>query len=92
MLYGDNAYVKTDYMAVPFSNVGSGLRDNYNFYHSQVRINIECAFGILTSRWRILKAPLPSRLLIQKTHLLNFWMEGHTLMTLVGVFVVPSNL
>mmetsp|Transcript_29698 Transcript_29698/g.45538 ORF Transcript_29698/g.45538 Transcript_29698/m.45538 type:complete len:202 (+) Transcript_29698:756-1361(+) len=73
VLYGDNAYVNTDYMAIPFSNVSSGLRDDYNFYyHSQVCINIECTFGIFTSRWRILKAPLPSSLSIPKVVALVF--------------------
>jgi len=45
-------------MTVPFPNVSSGDKDNFNFYHSQLRINIECAFGILTNRWRIFKKPL----------------------------------
>lgn len=36
-LYGDNAYVNAPYMATPFSNVRSGSKDDYNFYHSQVR-------------------------------------------------------
>ena len=43
-LYGDNAYVNELYMSVPFPNTLSGPRDAYNYYHSQVQINIECAF------------------------------------------------
>jgi hypothetical protein len=35
-IYGDNAYVNTSYMAVPFRGVSSGPKDAYNFYHSQV--------------------------------------------------------
>ena len=57
-LYGDNAYVNDTYMAVPYPMISSGPKDAYNFYHSQVRINIECTFGILVNQWRILKMPL----------------------------------
>ena len=48
-LYGDNAYVNESYMAMPFQATSNGPKDSYNFYHLQVRINIECAFGILTN-------------------------------------------
>jgi DDE superfamily endonuclease len=57
-LFGDNAYVSTSCMVTPFPNVSSGVHDDYNFYHSQVRVNIECSFGMLTNRWRILKTPM----------------------------------
>ena len=48
-LYGDNAYVNESYMVVPFQAMSNGPKDSYNFYNSQVRINIECAFSILTN-------------------------------------------
>ena len=56
-LLGDNAYVNTFYMATPYANVGSfgEAHDNYNFYHSNIRIKIECAFGILVSRFGFLR-------------------------------------
>ena len=58
-LIGDNAFVKKFYMAVPFHGDNkSRLQDSYNFYLSQLRINIECAFGILVHRWGILRRPL----------------------------------
>lgn len=65
-LYGDNAYVNDSFMAVPFPNTASGPKDSYNYYHSQVRINIECAFGVLTNRWRILKAPINSTISVNR--------------------------
>ena len=65
-LFGDNAYINTPYMATPFKNVSSGSRDHYNFYHSQLRIRVECAFGMLTQRWSILRAPLPVGISISK--------------------------
>ena len=41
-------------------------KDNYNFYHSQLRINVECAFGMLVQRWSILRRPLPAAMGIHK--------------------------
>jgi hypothetical protein len=35
-IFGNNAYVNCSYMATPYKNVGSGSKDNYNHYHSQV--------------------------------------------------------
>ena len=69
-LYGDNAYVNESYMAVPFQATANGPKDAYNFYHSQVRINIECSFGILTNRWRLLKSPLSSKISISRINAL----------------------
>lgn len=66
-LFGDNAYLNTPYMATPFAAVGSGTKDSYNFYHSQLRIRIECTFGILTHRWAILRRAIPMNVRILKT-------------------------
>ena len=55
---GDNAYIKSREMATPIKNASPGLEDDYNFYLSQLRIIIECAFGILVQRWGILWRPL----------------------------------
>jgi len=48
-LFGDSPCVNTSYMATPFKGARSGPKDDYNFYHSQVRINIECAFGMFST-------------------------------------------
>ena len=69
-LYGDNAYVNESYMAVPFQATANGPKDSYNFYHSQVRINIECSFGILTNHLRLLKSPLSSKISISRINAL----------------------
>ena len=69
-LYGENAYVSESYMAVPFPNISSGLRDAYNYYHSQGHINIECAFGVLTNRWHLLKSPLSATRSIHRANAL----------------------
>ena len=69
-LYGDNAYVNESYMSVPFPSTSSGPKDTYNYYHSQVRISIECAFGVLTNQWRLLKFPLSAQISINRINAL----------------------
>ena len=53
-------------MVTPYKNVRAGDKDNFNFYHSQLRINIECAFGQLVSRWPILRRPLSTNFGVKK--------------------------
>jgi DDE superfamily endonuclease len=50
-IFGDLAYVNNVYLMTPFKNVRNGPKDNFNFYHSQLCINVECAFGILVEWW-----------------------------------------
>jgi hypothetical protein len=57
-ILGDNAYVKTSYMSIPFRGKVDEVCDAYNFYQSQLRITIERAFGVLVHRWAILRGPL----------------------------------
>ena len=66
-IYGDNAYMNSPFMATPFKAVSSGVRDGYNFYHSQIRINIECTFGMLVNRWAVLRSPIPLNISLPKT-------------------------
>ncbi len=44
VLFGNNAYLNTRYVAMPFPNISSGSKDDYNYFHSQVHIQVECAF------------------------------------------------
>lgn len=69
-LFGDNAYVNAEFMCVPFKAVTEGAKDAYNFFQSQTRINIECAFGMLVQRWGILRKPMPINFSIQKMNAL----------------------
>ena len=61
----DNAYTGYDEILTPFtrrhlrSDV-DGKMDNYNFYLSQIRINIECCFGMLVNKFPILLNCLPT--------------------------------
>jgi hypothetical protein len=66
-LFGDNAYLNTPFMATPYSGGSITMsRDAYNFYHSQLQIQIECAFGKFSQRWGILRSPLPKRVTVKK--------------------------
>jgi hypothetical protein len=67
VLFGNNAYLNTRYMATPFPNVSSGCKDDYNFFHSQVCIQVECAFGQLVLRWGILRSAMPCNITIVMT-------------------------
>lgn len=66
-LFGDNAYINTPFMATPYPAVSGGTQDYYNFYHSQLRIRIECTFGMLTHRWSILRSAIPMKVTVRKT-------------------------
>ena len=66
VIFGDLAYVNNYYMVTPYKNVRAGDKDNFNFYHSQLRINIECAFGQLVHRWPILRRPLSANFGVKK--------------------------
>jgi hypothetical protein len=65
-LFGDNAYVNTPYMATPYKSVKDGSKDAYNYFHSNCRISIECAFGMLVHRWGILCKPMSTMIPISK--------------------------
>jgi hypothetical protein len=63
-LFGDNAYVNRLSMATPYpcvSNKFTSGMDAYNFYHSQLRIKIECSFGILVQRFGFLRKKAPQQ-------------------------------
>ena len=67
VLFGDNAYLNSHFMVTPYPNVSSGSKDDYNFYHSQLRIRVECCFGMLVKRWGILRAAIPQNISISRT-------------------------
>ena len=66
-LFGNNAYLNAPYMATPYTGGAAGSVDAYNFYHSQLRIRVECAFGMLTERWAILRSAIPRNMSVKKT-------------------------
>jgi hypothetical protein len=56
----DAAYIVTEHVLIPFigSQRQDRTKDAFNFFLSQLRIRIENAFGLLTTKWRILRRPL----------------------------------
>jgi hypothetical protein len=56
----DCAYNITEHLVAPYSGFTRFLEDNdnFNFYLSQMRIRIEMSFGIMVTKWRILRSPL----------------------------------
>lgn len=67
-LFGNNAYLNCPFMVTPFSGTAlTTSKDAFNFYQSQLRILIECAFGKFTQQWGILQSVLPKRVSVKKT-------------------------
>jgi hypothetical protein len=70
VLFGDNAYLNSSFMATPYPNVSGDpekkTKDDYNFYHSQLRIRVECSFGMLVQRWGILRTAFPKNISVRK--------------------------
>lgn len=63
-IIGDAAYSVGEKMLTPFTggHRSDPAKDAYNFFLSQLRIRIEMSFGLLTNKWQILHAPLPTSL------------------------------
>ena len=82
VLFGDNAYLNSSYMATPYPNVANNpahkSKDNYNFYHSQLRIQVECAFGMLVQRWGLLRSAMPRNISVRRViAMVNALMKLH---------------
>lgn len=67
VVFGDKTYMTTSFMTAPYSITCGGSMDNYNYFHSQCRIRIECAFGMWVQRWGILRMPMPKNITVPKT-------------------------
>ena len=67
-LFGDNKYINTPYYTTsPLKAASKGPKDVFNLYHSQIRINIECAFEMLVNRWAMLKTPISTNVSLKKS-------------------------
>lgn len=66
-LFGDAAYANSPYMCTPFRSA-TGTKDDFNFFQSQLRINIECAFGMLVHRFGMLRKAFPMGVSISNTN------------------------
>ena len=52
-LVGDAAYGLSNSLLTPWGDAQDPAKDSFDFWQSHLRINIECAFGILVARWGI---------------------------------------
>jgi hypothetical protein len=59
-IVGDNAYALSNKLLVPFRGPSKNevYNSSYNYHLSQIRIRIEMAFGLLTTKWRIFRSDL----------------------------------
>jgi hypothetical protein len=89
-LFGANAYINSHYMVTPYPNTSGGSKDNYNYFHSQLRIRIECAFGMFVQRWGILRTAMPCNITVPKTISLVLALEKLHNFCIDEADVVPS--
>jgi len=56
----DAAYIASDQLLTIFHGADrlNEDNDNFNYFASQLRIRIEMAFGLMVTRWRILRSPM----------------------------------
>ena len=58
-IVGDEAYTLSNSLITPCPKSNADVdQDNFNFFQSSMRMHIEQAFGMLVSRWRILRGGL----------------------------------
>jgi len=53
-------------MVTPYKAARNGVEDDFNFFHSQLRITIERAFGMLVKRFGVLRKALATTIPIMK--------------------------
>ena len=56
-ILGDGEYPNLGWLIIPYKDIGRGLTQKQTYFnrkHSQTRIKVEQAFGLLKSRWRCL--------------------------------------
>ena len=61
VILGDQGYPLKDYLMRPYSTDNAAVCreiEVYNYRHSRARRTVECAFGILVSKWKCLKNEL----------------------------------
>jgi len=61
VMLGDQGYPLKDYLMRPYSTDNAAVCreiEVYNYRHSRARRTVECAFGLLVSKWRCLKTEL----------------------------------
>ena len=60
-IIADNAYELSEFILIPFSGaekLSCVYHDAFNYHLSSLRIKIEQAFGLLTTKWRVFRSNL----------------------------------
>ena len=87
---GDDAYPSSEYLLSPYSIQASRadkFKDNFNFYQSRCRINVECAFGMLVEKFGVLRRCQSARLK-HTTKVISVCIKIHNLGVDNGVYRV----
>jgi hypothetical protein len=94
---GDAAYSNSKRLMAPYEGSGlDDLKESFNFLHSQVRITIERAFGILVQRFGILWSPIKYELgfiaeIIHACCRLHNYCITHRLPVLTDAYTPPAH-
>ena len=67
-LFGDSGYPLKKYLITPKSNANRQEEVNFNLAHSQTRMVVERAFGVLKSRFRYVNLNLELKLMDMTLH------------------------
>jgi hypothetical protein len=70
-LIGDSGYTLYPFLIVPYPDDGDTKHILYNYKLSSTRMVIECAFGLLKNRWRILKTALNMKTIRRTTMIIE---------------------
>ena len=80
---GDAGYQLTKYVMTPY-DLGPNITRSqrlYNYIHSKTRITIECAFGRLKQRFRVLRVPLNFSTMQRNARVIECCLVLHNIMT-----------
>ena len=88
----DDAYISGEQMIVPYGGKNLPVwKDNFNYYQSSMRIEVECTLGAVQARWGILWRPLRCSLNLAP-HLIMAVFCLHNLCTRAGMAREPERV
>lgn len=81
-MLGDAAYPLKSYLLTPFSGNLTPDMQIYNYRHARARRCVECAFGVLSARWRVLKSSIATDVTTAETIVLAAVVLHNAIITL----------
>jgi DDE superfamily endonuclease len=76
---GDSGYTLHPTLMVPYTDIANVKHNIFNYKLSSTRMKIECAFGILKNRWRILSRTLDMKTIRTTTKVIESCLVLHNL-------------